>query len=249
MVKMKNVLFPLLIMVGIGSMPSTWALSGAERAKIKLQLDRALQNDLPLSGKLINQLRHGGEERLADEYATKLEKAMQDNMERLISIAQDLYDIFFTIANAAYTHRAGQPGADANRERQEVFVSGIVKAASARVLQLADLLRRAKDYSLLGVWKPAVQAAVAQQEMVQALNEQVQDANAAEGVPRIAAANTNRVLVPLRHDSEGVVGAVEAAINAMDPAARVAAIERLRQYSAQTVATVHNIIAAVQPPL
>lgn len=238
MVKMKNMLFPLLMVMGIGSAPTMQALSGAERAKIKLQLDRALQNDLPLSGQLINQLRRGGEKALAAEYAAKLDKVMADNMGLLVGVAQDLHETHFTLANAARAH-AG------DRANVETIASNVAKSASERVLQLANLLRKAKDYSLLGVWEPAVKAAVSQQLAVRALNEQVQDANAVAGVQKIRNAAAG-VIAALRGAAESVNTRVDAAIRELNPVQRAAVIERVKEAADQTSRAAQAIIDAMR---
>ncbi|MCL4229317.1 hypothetical protein KJZ61_01345 [Candidatus Dependentiae bacterium] len=237
MVKMKNMLFPLLMVMGIGSAPTMQALSGAERAKIKLQLDRALQNDLPLSGQLINQLRRGGEKALAAEYAAKLDKVMADNMGLLVGVAQDLHETHFTLANAARAH-AG------DRANVETIASNIAKSASERVLQLANLLRKAKDYSLLGVWEPAVKAAVSQQLAVRALNEQVQDANAVAGVQKIR--NAAAALAALRGPTELVNVRVGAAIREPNPVQRAPIIERVKEAAGQASVAARAIIGAMR---
>lgn len=240
MVKMKNMLFPLLMLMGIGSVPSMWALSGAERAKIKLQLDRALQNDLPLSGQLINQLRRGGEKALAAEYAAKLDKVMADNIGLLVGVAQDLHETHFALANAARV-----PAHAGDRANVETIASNVAKSASERVLQLANLLRKAKDYSLLGVWEPAVKAAVSQQLAVRALNEQVQDANAVAGVPKIRNAAAG-VIAALRDPSESVKTRVNAAIRELNPVQRAAVIERVKEAADQTSGAAQAIIGAMR---
>lgn len=245
MVKMKNMLFPLLMLIGIGSAPTMWALSGAERARIKLELDKALQNDLPLSGKLIEQLRRGGEERLANEYAAKLERNLQDVLEHLIEIVKELGDIEFTVRNTAALHQVGVPGANAPLYAAEILVADQARAVAVRLLALADLLRKAKDQSLLGVWEQAVKAAVSQQLAVRALNEQVQDANAVVGVPKIRNAAAG-VIAALRDPAESVNTRVYAAIRELNPVQRAAVIERVKEAASRTSRAAQAIIDAMR---
>lgn len=100
MVKMKNMLFPLLMIMGIGSVPSMWALSGAERAKIKLQLDKAFTaNKFSQVKQLIEALRRGGEERIADEFELKL----NDRLHALLNRLNQSFSDFFIVRNKVVT--------------------------------------------------------------------------------------------------------------------------------------------------
>jgi len=113
MVKMKNMLFPLLMIMGIGSVPSMWALSGAERARIKLQLDKAFTaNKFSQVKQLIETLRRGGEERIADEFELKFNDRLHALLNRLNQRFSDFFVVYDKVVAAPDVAAAGhRPGA------------------------------------------------------------------------------------------------------------------------------------------
>lgn len=155
MIKMKNMLFALLITMGIGSASSMWALSGPARARIKLQLDKAIeQSDLAEAKKLVDELRTGGEGELAAQYGRRVAEKEQAQ-QQAIQASQEAAQSAQSAQIAAQSARVGvnvEAISTAAREASEsaeaarsALRQAEIAAQRAGTQQAKDAVRQAQD--------------------------------------------------------------------------------------------------------
>ena len=211
MVKMKNMLFPLLMIMGIGSAPTMQALSGAERAKIKLQLDKAFTaNKFSQVKQLIETLRRGGEERIADESALKLNSELNTLLNNFALNANDIWKMYTTVQ--ALGHGVGG--------QARINLQDHLFRLDAQMSRLFGYLRQpnARNSLILDLWAPVFETVKQVRDLfaylILAVTKGVLvdvELNAIVDQQDAIAASRNALDIALDHNDNGLKGAIEAA--------------------------------------
>lgn len=226
MVKMKNMLFPLLMIMGIGSAPTMQALSGAERAKIKLQLDKAFTaNKFSQVKQLIEALRRGGEERIADEFELKLNDRLHVLLNNLGESVNDIWNVWNKVYAAGNVPNADPGGGNADGHRKflvKQYLNDLGSRLHAQAQNLMQYLRKpeARNSLILDLWAPAVQTIINAEALYTYLAPAITKVNDRRVVREMAAivdqeaalaAFRNALADAINHDDHGLKGTIGAA--------------------------------------
>lgn len=225
MMKMKNVLFPLLIMMGVGSVPTMWALSGAERARIKLEIDKAFTaNKFSQVKQLIEVLRRGGEERIADEFELKLNNKVYVLLDNLGKSVNDVWNALNGVIAARNVPDADPGAGNADGQRKWRAKNELKRLGQQLHLQMQIVLENlhkpgAQDPLILDLLAPVVQTATKVRDLYVYLAPSITKGNERRVNQEMDAIYNQRVAIQaiknslgaaFVHNDTGLLGAVEA---------------------------------------